>query len=51
MTTSSDDVCIAREKYVQETVMVNNRITWLLTSQTLLFAAFGVVGSLAGTAK
>lgn len=31
-----------REKWVHEDNLFNNRLTWLLLSQTLLFAAYGV---------
>jgi uncharacterized membrane protein len=31
-----------REKWVHEDDLLNHRVTWLLLSQTLLFAAYGV---------
>lgn len=33
----------AREKWVHEDQLINHRLTWLLVSQTLLFAAYGAL--------
>ena len=41
---------IARERVVHEDNLVNNRLTWFLVIQSLLFAAYGVVLELPGQA-
>ena len=33
----------AREKWVHEDNLINHRLTWLLNSQTIFFAAYGLV--------
>ena len=32
-----------REKWIHEDNLVNNRLTWLILSQTILFAGYGIL--------
>lgn len=43
MASKHEEYLAAREKWVHEDLLINHRLTWLLASQTLLFAAYGVV--------